>query len=218
METAAPWSDVLRQALNAGDWLVAEGALRRLLLLGAAAAEQLDLLAYVLLMQGRYADAEATLEQALAAGSRSFWTPHKLGDARRGQQRLEAAAAAYEQALAWGSDSPLTVRNLLEVLVGLDPQRGLQRLQQLAAAQQPGWQSGACSAAGSGLAPELAEWLCAVGADDPPVRALVCIRRLCRLDLEGTRSLLRTIDTPWSAPLQQRLERLSPARPEDSGH
>ena len=90
---------MLRQALAANDWLVAEGALRRLLLLGAASAEQLDLLAYVLLMQGRFADCEATLEQALAAGSRSFWTPHKLGDARRGQQRLEAAAAAYEQAL-----------------------------------------------------------------------------------------------------------------------
>jgi len=50
------------------------------------------------------------------------------------------------------------------------------------------------------------------------VRALVCIRRLCRLDLEGTRSLLRTIDTPWAAPLRQRLERLSSARPDNSGH
>ena len=218
MEPASSWSEVLRQALAANDWLVAEGALRRLLLLGAASAEQLDLLAYVLLMQGRFADCEATLEQALAAGSRSFWTPHKLGDARRGQQRLEAAAAAYEQALAWGSDSSITVRNLLEVLVCLEPQLGLQRLQQLAAAQQPGWQLGACAAASSGLAPELAEWLCAVGADDPTVRALVCIRRLSRLDLEGTCSLLQAIDTPWSEPLRQRLEHFSPSRPEEPDH
>ena len=218
MEPASSWSEVLRQALAANDWLVAEGALRRLLLLGAASAEQLDLLAYVLLMQGRFADCEATLEQALAAGSRSFWTPHKLGDARRGQQRLEAAAAAYEQALAWGSDSSITVRNLLEVLVCLDPQLGLQRLQQLAAAQQPGWQLGACAAASSGLAPELAEWLCAVGADDPTVRALVCMRRLSRLDLEGTCSLLQAIDTPWSEPLRQRLEHFSPSRPEEPDH
>lgn len=218
IEPASPWTEVLRQALAAHDWLVAEGALRRLLLLGAASAEQLDLLAYVLLMQGRFADCEATLEQALAAGSRSFWTPHKLGDARRGRQRLEAAAAAYEQALVWGSDSPLTVRNLLEVLVSIDPERGLGRLQQLAAAQQPGWQLGACAAAGSGLAPELAEWLCAVGADDPTVRALVCIRRLSRLDLAGTGSLLRALDTPWSEPLRQRLERFSPARHEEPGY
>ena len=218
MEPASPWTEVLRQALAAHDWLVAEGALRRLLLLGAASAEQLDLFAYVLLMQGRFADCESTLEQALAAGSRSFWTPHKLGDARRGRQRLEAAAAAYEQALVWGSDSPLTVRNLLEVLVSIDPERGLGRLQQLAAAQQPGWQPGACAAAGSGLAPELAEWLCAVGAADPTVRALVCIRRLSRLDLEGTRSLLRAIDTPWSEPLRQRLERFSPASSEEPGY
>lgn len=101
---------MLRQALATRNWPVAEGALQRLLQLGGAAADQLDLLAYVLLMQGRFTDFEATLEEALAAGSRSFWTPHKLGDARRGQQRHRAAVTAYEQALAWGSDSPLTVR------------------------------------------------------------------------------------------------------------
>jgi len=50
------------------------------------------------------------------------------------------------------------------------------------------------------------------------VRALVCIRRLSRLDLAGTGSLLRAIDTPWSEPLRQRLERFSPACPEESGH
>ena len=79
MEPASSWSEVLRQALAANDWLVAEGALRRLLLLGAASAEQLDLLAYVLLMQGRFADCEDTLEQALAAGSRSHERSQTMG-------------------------------------------------------------------------------------------------------------------------------------------
>lgn len=215
---APPWSTVLRQALAAQNWPVAEGALQRLLQLGAAPANQLDLLAYVLLMQGRFADCEATVEQALAAGSRSFWTPHKLGDARRGQQRHQAAATAYEQALAWGSDSPLTVRNLLEALMVVDSEQALTRLQQLAAAQQPGWQQGACAAASSGLAPKLAEWLCAVDAADDPVRNLVCMRRLCSLDLEGTNQLLLTIHTPWSAALQQRLARFNPPRHQGSGY
>lgn len=215
---APPWSTVLRQALATRNWPVAEGALQRLLQLGGAAADQLDLLAYVLLMQGRFADCEATLEQALAAGSRSFWTPHKLGDARRGQQRHRAAVTAYEQALAWGSDSPLTVRNLLEALMVVDGEEALRRLQQLAAAQQPGWREGACAAASSGLAPRLAEWLCAVDAADDAVQNLVCIRRLCCLDLEGTNQLLHTIHTPWSAALQQRLAQFHPARHQSTDH
>ena len=205
----SPWSEVLRQALEEHDWPVAEGALQRALLVQPArstsTAELLDLLAYVLLMQGRYAACEATLVEALAAGSRSFWTPHKLGDARRGLHRPQAATEAYEQALAWGSDSPLTVRNLLQVLVQVDPDAALRRLQQFAQQQQAGWQAGACAAAASGLAPELAEWLCAVGVADEPVRALVCMRRLRCLDLPGTLQLLSGLQTTWSAPLQQRL-------------
>lgn len=207
------WTGVLRQALADQNWPVAEGALRRLLMVqppGAPArAEQLDLLAYALLMQGRFVACEDTLAQALAAGSRSFWTPHKLGDARRGLHRPAAAAEAYEQALAWGSDSPLTVRNLLEVLVQVDPGDALRRLQQLANKEQPGWQAGACAAAASGLAPDLAEWLCSVGAADAPVRALVCSQRLRCLDLEGTLQLLAGLQIPWSAPLEQRLRRFA---------
>ncbi len=215
---SASWTELLRRALAEADWPVAEGALQRLLLLTPEAPDLLDLLGYVLLMQGRFDACEAALERALAAGSRSFWTPHKLGDAHRGRQRLTAAAEAYEQALAWGSDSPLTVRNLLEVLVPLDPARALQRLQQLASQQQPGWQEGACAAASSGLAPELAEWLCANGAADQTVRALVCMRRLSCLDLDSAMQLLGAIDTPWSAPLRQRLERLQSPLPQPEGH
>lgn len=199
------WSELLRRALAEADWPVAEGALRRLLEGNPADPHQLDLLAYVLLMQGRFGACEATLEKVLAAGGRSFWTPHKLGDARRGRQRFEAAAVAYEQALAWGSDSPLTVRNLLEVLVALNPATALERLQQLVAADQPGWQEGACAAAASGLAPQLADWLCEQGVADATVKALVCQQRLARLDLAGTQALLQDLDTPWAAPLRDRL-------------
>lgn len=203
----ATWNLLLRRAIDEHDWPLAEGALRRLLLVEPSSAEQLDLLAYVLLMQGRFEDCEATLERALASGSRSFWTPHKLGDARRGRHRFASAITAYEQALAWGSDSPLTVRNLLDVMVAMDPTKALIRAQQLAADRHPGWQEGACAAAASGLAPLLAEWLCDSGAADEAIRALVCHRRLSRLDLEGAKQLLRNIETPWSAPLRQRLDR-----------
>ena len=58
---SASWTELLRRALAEADWPVAEGALQRLLLLTPEAPDLLDLLGYVLLMQGRFDACEAAL-------------------------------------------------------------------------------------------------------------------------------------------------------------
>ena len=195
---ADPWPQLLRQALAAADWPVAEGVLHRLLEQSPQHPAHLDLLGYALFMQGRFGASEQVLRQALAAGSRQFWTPHKLGDALRAQQRQHEAIAAYEQSLAWGSDSPLTVRNLL-LACGPDGDPALvQRLEQLAgpaataidwSAPAP-WQLGAqeaCLQLGSSA---LAAWLVERGCSDPAVRRLAWREALARLDLPRLLELL----------------------------
>lgn len=183
------WWQLVQQALAEGEWATAEGALRRLLDLQPERPELLDLLAYALLMQGQFQACEGVLRQALACGGCSFWTPHKLGDALRGQQRLEEAVAAYEQALAWGSDSPLTARNLLLVLDGLEPQRAIGRLEQWARpplpwTSRPPWLEGACEAALTSPGLEMACWLQRQGCPDPAIRQRGLGEAVLRLEFE----------------------------------
>lgn len=209
-QAIAPWWQLARQAIEAADWPVAEGALRRLDSLSPGQPQVLDLLSYALLMQGQFSACEAVLREALAQGGCSFWTPHKLGDALRGQQRMEEAIAAYELALSWGSDSPLTARNLLQVLDGLDPARALARLEAWAQgvanvalnwSAPPAWLAGACDAARSSIGLDLAHWLHEQGCPDPEIRRMALEAALLRLDLERSLSLA-------AGPLGLRLRRL----------
>ena len=198
-QTLAPWWRLAREAIDASDWLSAEGALRRLDSLVPEQTQVLDLLSYALLMQGEFDACETVLRRALAVGSCSFWTPHKLGDALRGQQRMEEAVLAYEQALSWGSDSPLTVRNLLQVLDGQDPGRALTRLEALARdhrdnihwSSPPAWIAGACEAARTSIGMELADWLHNYGCPDPDIQQLALKAALWQLDLNGALPLAR---------------------------
>ena len=201
-------------------WPVAEGALLRLIAQLGDQPSLLDPLGYSLLCQGRYAATEAVMRRALANGAESFWIPHKLGDALRGQQRFEEAVAAYEQALEQGSDSPITVRNLLEVLDRLATPRALVRLQQFAddapasgwAPLSP-WQRGAIEAADRCGGPELALWLCRHGCPEPAVRRVAWQERLHRLELDQTLQLLEGGGhDPLSAAMRQRLGVLSAPR------
>ena len=186
-----PWPQLLRQSLEAGDWPVAEGVLRHLLDQRPGHPAHLDLLGYALFMQGRYSASEQVLRKALAAGSRQFWTPHKLGDALRAQQRQPEAIGAYEQALAWGSDSPLTVRNLLLSCAQHGDPPPLQRLAQFAGGSslpldwlEPApWQLGAqeaCLQLGSSV---LAAWLVEAGCPHLEIRRLAWRESLARLEL-----------------------------------
>ena len=202
-----PWWQLIQNALAQQRWLEAEGALRRLLNDKPDNCDLLDLLGYALLMQGAFATCEATLRAALAYGSRNFWTPHKLGDALRGQQRMAEAIAAYEQALEWGSDSPLTTRNLLQVLDGIDAAQAVAHLNRCAGAssasalnwqQRPPWLQGACEAALLSTGMELAHWLQSHGCPDPAVRRLALQDAVLHLDLA---TALRLAD----GPLKQRL-------------
>jgi len=210
------WWEQTRTGLAERDWTLLEGSLLRLLELAPGRSDLLDLLGYALLMQGRFAACRDVLQQALAQGSTSFWTPHKLGDAQRGLQRHADAVAAYEQALAWGSDSPLTVRNLLEVLHAEAAEQAVQRLERLAADQPPPWDwqqpapwlQGAIAASTRVHGIAVAAWLCHHGCPDPAVRAVVWHERLHALDLPATLELLTPSDQPREQVLAARLRSL----------
>jgi tetratricopeptide (TPR) repeat protein len=210
------WWDLAMASLQAEQWSVAEGALLRLIAELGDQPALLDPLGYSLLCQGRYAATEAVMRRALALGAGSFWINHKLGDALRGQQRLEEAVEAYEQALAQGSDSPITVRNLLEVLDQLDPARAMERLACFPL-HAPGegwsplapWQQGAMEAAVRSPGSELAHGLCRLSCPDPAVR-----RRAWQEELQGLRlrEALGWLDgtqaDPQAAAVRQRLAAL----------
>ncbi len=207
------WWQRCLEALERKDWPQLEGAVLRLLEVAAPQPDLLDLLGHALLMQGEFQRSQEALEQALAAGSRNFWTPHKLGDAHRARQRPAAAIAAYEQALQWGSDSPLTVRNLREVLHAEAPAAALARLEQLAAAspppwnwqEPPAWLAGAIAATQNVQGLQLAEWLWSRGCSDAGVRAVAWQERLYRLELPATLALLDGSGIPREQTLRQRL-------------
>lgn len=207
--------DQIQKALATEDWLEAEALLKPLLQHQPQAHALLDLLGFSLFMQGKARDAELVLRQALQQGSRQFWTPHKLGDALRAQQRLLAAAEAYEQALRWGSDSFLTVRNLLQVLALISNDLLLQRLNSFVAGSPSPlcwdsplpWQRGAieaCLGLGhAGLALSLAQQ----GCRHVSVRKLACADALAHLDLQAAMAFL-SAELPAEKMLSQRLERL----------
>jgi tetratricopeptide (TPR) repeat protein len=203
-------------ARAACDWPQLERLLTPLLELAPNHAELLDLLGQALLMQGKAAQGCVVLQKALLAGNRSFWTPHKLGDAHRALQDPVAAVEAYEQALAWGSDSPLTSRNLLEVLHAGSEAAAIERLERLAAAEPPPWNwqapppwlEGACAAALRVQGPALAAWLQGHGCPDPAVRALVWRYHLFRLDLDGVLAVLADSRDGLEQQLAERLARL----------
>jgi len=198
------------------DWPQLERVLTQLLELAPDHAELLDLLGQALLMQGKPAQGCVVLQKALLAGNRSFWTPHKLGDAHWALQCPEAAVEAFEQALAWGSDSPLTSRNLLEVLHAGSETAAIERLERFAAAEPPPWNwqapapwlEGACAAALRVQGPALAAWLQGHGCPDPAVRALVWRHHLFRLDLDGVLAVLAGSSDGLEQELAERLDRL----------
>lgn len=190
------WWQFTKESFQAEQWQQAEGALRRLLELHPANPELLDLMSHTLLMQGRYSEAESILLLILQQETNSFWTVHKLGDALRGQHRLSEAAEAYEQALNRGSTSPLTPRNLLQILDQLDAAKAIKKLdswhQQTEFCQwnnpQP-WQVGACDAALLSAGPEIANWLVKNGCDHPKIRQMVIREAAANLNIETTFNL-----------------------------
>jgi tetratricopeptide (TPR) repeat protein len=196
-------------ALEGGDWPEAEGwLLQARAELGAADLAVADALAYALLMQGDYRGCALALEPVLEHPGRSFWIWHKQGDALRGLHQLPAAAAAYRRALAEGSTSPITARNLLQVLHELGPEQVLAELerwpQPLATALLEGVQQAAALTAGL----ELAAWLQRQGLATPALE-----RRLTEQVLYG----LRWPDwlgqeteggSPWVIALQARVQQL----------
>lgn len=213
------WWEQVQAAYQAQDWPLLEGSLRRLLQLVEPQASLWDLLGHALLQQGRSQAAIEALQRALDLGSSHFWTPHKLGDARRGLQQPQAAVEAYELALQWGSDSPLTPRNLLEVLHLIDPQLALQRLMDFAAAavavdalpwdQPPPWLRGAMAAALLVQGSELAQWLCSHGCRQADVRGLLLRDAAYRLDIDRFGALLADPCDPREVALAERLRDLS---------
>jgi hypothetical protein len=205
-----------RACLAAANWPELEGCLLRLLEEEPGRCDLLDLLGHALLMQGRFARCKEVLEETLVQGGTSFWTPHKLGDAHRGLQHVSAAIAAYEQALQWGSDSPLTVRNLLEVLHGEDPSLAIARLHRFAAAdpapwgwqEPPPWLGGAIQAACRVHGTAVAAWLCEHGCPAEEVRAVVWQEQLHNLELPAALQLLEAGEQPRERALAARVRRL----------
>ena len=171
----ALWGEI-QKALQDSAWAQAEGLLRRFVqLMPKAPVDVWDVLAYALLMQGDYAACLVVLGPWSRDATRSFWVNHKLGDALRGLNQWDEAVDAYEMSLADGSRESLTVRNLLQVLDAISPQRAEVKLSE--------WQSkgkmqnfvleGAQEAATLVPGLELAEALFALG--EAPA---LCRRRL----------------------------------------
>ena len=225
MSATESWWNLVLSSIEAEHWPVAEGALLRMIDSHGPHPDLLDLLGYALLMQGQCIRCEAVMRQAIELGTKNFWSPHKLGDALRAQQRLAEAAPAYEQALSWGSDSPLTVRNLLEVLHRLNHRQALERLEAFASSghsspadhQQTShadwsepmpWQLGAIEASRNIASREMAFWLCQHGCPDPGVRRLVWQEALLTLQISTGLDVLADQDDTQAVALKHRLDAL----------
>jgi len=206
MSASQSWWQVIQESLQAQNWPVAEGALRRLLEVNPDHLELLDLLGYSLLMQARYSESELYLRKALENPSHNFWTPHKLGDALRGLQRMDEAVYFYEQALLKGSDSSLTIRNLLQVLDALNTESALKRLEQLATKKRKGFEEGAIEAALASSSPELAVLVCKLGSSNEAVRAKAYTQALSELNLTSLQNLLIGMNDQFSCAVRQRLK------------
>ncbi len=212
----ALWAS-LHQAVDDCAWEQAEGLLRRFLQLAPASPlEVWDTLGYVLLMQGDYRGCQLVLEPRRVDPARSFWLEHKLGDAHRGLNQLHAAIDCYRRSLDDGSDSPITCRNLLQVLDSLDPALAIQELQswQQAGTPSSGAWDGARQAAAllPGLA--LAEQLFLFGQADAFCRQRLLEDACYAFDQQRVQSLLAAAQSSpegfssWELALQQRLQAL----------
>ena len=213
----ALWAS-LHEAVADSAWEEAEGLLRRFLQLAPGSPIDVwDTLAYVLLMQGDYRSCLASLEPRRRDPSRSFWLEHKLGDAHRGLNQLEAAAVCYRRSLDDGSDSPLTFRNLLQVLDALDPNLSvmeLQAWQQNSQKPAAGAWEGAREAAVLVPGMELAQQLWISGEADALCRKRLIEKGCYDMDLERVMSLLEAAQesdqglSGWELALRQRLQDL----------
>ena len=212
----ALWAS-LHQAVDDCAWEQAEGLLRRFLQLAPASPlEVWDTLGYVLLMQGDYRGCQLVLEPRRVDPGRNFWLEHKLGDAHRGLNQLQAAVDCYRQSLEDGSDSPITCRNLLQALHSLDPALAIQELQswQQAGTPSSGAWDGARQAAAllPGLA--LAEQLFLLGEADAFCRQRLLEEACYAFDQQRVRSLLAAAEdssegiSAWELALQLRLQEL----------
>jgi hypothetical protein len=196
-------------ALEGGDWPAAEGWL--LQARGDLGADDLavaDALAYALLMQGDYRGCALALEPVLEHPDRSFWIWHKQGDALRGLHQLPAAAAAYRRALAEGSTSPITARNLLQVLHEQSPEKALAELERsplpLATALVEGAQQAAALTAGL----ELAAWLQQRGLATPALERRLTEQELYSLRWPNWLGHQTQAHSPWLVALQLRVQQL----------
>ena len=196
--------------MERGDWAAAEGwLLKARALAGPLDPVVGDALGYVLLMQGEFRATLAVLEPLLAHPNRSFWIAHKVGDAHRALHHGMVAVDFYRQALAEGSTSPLTARNLLQVLYGEDPALALAELDlwpeplaeprldgvRQAALEVPGW--------------ELAAWLETRGLATAALLQRLAVQRLYVLEPQG---LAPQGSSAWAVALRQRLQRLGLAQ------
>jgi len=212
----ALWAS-LHQAVDDCAWEQAEGLLRRFLQIAPASPiEVWDTLGYVLLMQGEYRACQLVLEPRRLDPARSFWLEHKLGDAHRGLNQLQAAIDCYRRSLEDGSDSPITCRNMLQVLDALDPALAIQELQswQQAGAPTSGAWNGARQAAAllPGLA--FAQQLFELGEADAVCRQRLLEDACFAFDKKRVQSLLSAAQSSlegfsaWERALQQRLQAL----------
>ena len=210
------WASV-QEAVADSAWDVAEGLLRRFLdLVPASPVAVWDTLAYALLMQGEYGACVAALLPWQDDPERSFWLEHKLGDAYRGLNQLLEAERWYRRSLAAGSDSPLTCRNLLQVLDGLDPARAVAEVRGWGQGQgpSPGAWAGAREAAALVPGLDLAAALWQLGQADAPCRQRLLEEACYGLDLARVRALLQAAArsngglSPWEWALLERLQGL----------
>ena len=213
------WGEV-QKALHDSAWDEAEGLLRRFIqLCPDSTVDVWDVLAYALLMQGDYSACLMILKPWSRHPSRSYWVNHKLGDAFRGLNQLEEAVRAYQLSLEDGSDSPLTVRNLLQVLDALLPQRAVAQLGawQAKGSLEPFVLDGAREAAVLVPSLQLSEALFASGDAHAPCRRRLLEAACYSLDLQTCASLLDASRlsadslTEWEQRLQTLLVKFSHA-------
>ena len=194
------------------EWAAAEGVLLQLLELGDGPEPSLqDALGYALLMQGDYHLCESILAKVSDHPDRSFWVSHKLGDALRGQHQLLEAASWYERSLQEGSISPLTYRNLIQVLWSVDHRRAIVLLEQWLAkyGNSGSWLEGAHLAADLLPEPDICLWL-----HDHGLAGILQQRRLLQhwsyqLNLDACLPLIhQNLGDPWIAQFARRLNLL----------
>ncbi len=207
------------EAIQEADWEAAEGLLRRLIQLNPSAGVDVwDHLGFTLLMQGDYLGCLEVLKPFASHPQRSFWVQHKLGDAYRGLNQLDDAVRSYRLSLQEGSDSPLSFRNLLQVLDRQDPRLALgelKRWRQLATGMPDAAWDGARQAALLVPGPALVQTLQSWGLADGDCRQRLLKAACYGMDIDQVCDLLREAAaqpaglTAWEQALQERLKRLN---------